>query len=133
MAGLFEGEGCVMHYHYPGHTQRGLTLGMTDLGVVEKFARLAECGTITPRPYSDGRKTMHYWMVRRWNDVWPLLMMLMPLMSERRAAAMQALLDDPPREPNDTCEVHNELKVIVPGDTARRCRSCRREYARGRR
>lgn len=98
MAGFFEGEGCVLHYHYPGHTHRGLEINSTDLDVLERWMRLAECGDITPLDPRNGGKKMNYrWRVVAWADTWPLLVMLEPLMGRRRRTAMRTLLADPPR------------------------------------
>jgi hypothetical protein len=109
--GLFEGEGSVIHRGHGRSMHRGLSLGMTDLDVLERFASIMG-GRIGQRSERGGAyKPMWRWQLARWRDVEPLLRRMLPYMGARRRGAMEKLLADPPKRrsrggwyPGEVCE-----------------------------
>jgi hypothetical protein len=132
-AGLFEGEGSVIHWQRseepgrrPGGKVRGLALKMTDRDVVERFARITGCGSVTVqerRNQRDSRrfdKTLYVWQARNWQEIEPVLRLMVPYMGIRRRAKMESLLADPPTTGRyrTHCVKHpeEELRAVFPSD-----------------
>ena len=96
-AGLFEGEGCI----YKGNQTKAphnpyfqLTLGMTDLDVVQAFADLMDCGSVITSDRKDrGWKTMYTWRVSKTSHVRDILDKLLPHFGNRRAHKALDILD----------------------------------------
>lgn len=104
--GLFEGEGSVVnrenrYTHYergPSVARnRGLCLSTTDRDVLERFCRIVGVGKIGPQRVRPGCKPLFRWTVSRWCEVQPLAAAMLPLMGDRRATAIRALLANPPK------------------------------------
>lgn len=102
-AGLFEGEGSIIHAPYSKHAinagrwQRRLALSMADRDVVERFARVVEAGRVRHvkrrRPnWSD----QWIWVCSKWADIERILTEFEPWLGERRSEAAARLLANPP-------------------------------------
>jgi hypothetical protein len=102
-AGLFEGEGWIG----PKGARAGMSLSMTDEDVVERFAAVVECGTVSGPWVRTGhpeRKPMFSWQASGRADVARLLDLFLPWMGVRRKARMETvrlrLTPPPDRCPN---------------------------------
>lgn len=130
-AGVFEGEGYVLHYsNGRGSKNRALGIAMTDRDVVERFCAAVGVGTVTG-PWDNGPrcKPIWRWRVGGWEKVKPLAERLEPYLGERRGAAVNALLADPPTEGKwkDRCGCGERLVVMFKSDRGRRrCPKCRK-------
>lgn len=100
-AGVFEGEGCFILVKRKGREiQRGarITLGSTDLDVLQKFADIMGVGKISPprQNYSEitGRphKLIWYWNVSSAPDVIVVINLLRPWLGKRRRERAEELL-----------------------------------------
>lgn len=108
-AGLFEGEGHVIHHQQVDKrkpnvtsTHRGLTISMSDRDVVERWMEVVGAGHMV-KPYErEGQKTLYTVKVYRWEDTMRVVNLLLPHMGKRRASAMRKLLADPPKTPRIT-------------------------------
>jgi hypothetical protein len=151
-AGLFEGEGCWNAYvRQSGKVQMQARLGMTDRDVVERFAAIVGCGSISVRTFSGEHahwKPAFDWCVYEAEKVREVIELLLPYMGERRRAKALEVL-----EMGADVRSHNEKKTHCPhghalaGENlvvepyrragkvfeARRCRTCREQQARARR
>jgi len=95
-AGLFEGEGCITCTHPKSRRYRywHLTLSSADRDVVERFARIAACGSVSTVKVKPGRKPLWRWNCTREHEITELLSILLPYLGERRhARAVEALND----------------------------------------
>ena len=84
--GLFEGEGCI--YKDPRFNAIRLTLNSTDEDILNRFASMAECGSVRPIKFPKSRQ--HYkpawvWTVWKAADVKRLLVSMLPMLGSRRA------------------------------------------------
>lgn len=96
VAGLFEGEGTIL-LRSPAKSAKGLRLTMTDQDVVNRFADTVGVGKIYPMKAESSRhKPAWLWSCTRWEEVEPLAEALLPLMGERRGAALRVLLENVP-------------------------------------
>lgn len=88
LAGIFEGEGC-MSIAKNGGTR--LSIGMTDLDVIERIDALFPCTKIQvvvpPRTAKGNQpKTQYIWRISNPETVRKILELLLPWLGERRAA-----------------------------------------------
>jgi len=87
-AGLFEGEGSS----YKTRTGVRIELSSCDEDVVDEFARIMNCGTISKRerpPY----KPHWRWYTNKRDDVIEILTFLLPYLGKRRTENAQAVLE----------------------------------------
>lgn len=92
--GLFEGEGSILLPRIDDHAYAWLQLGSTDRDIVERFARIVECGGISApqKPGKLGKKAIHVWRAHDHMDVRRILRAFSPHLGERRRKrAEQAL------------------------------------------
>lgn len=96
VAGLFEGEGCI--HHLPGKrgNMRRLSIGSTDLDVLQALQQAVGAGQIRLDKQHGGRKPYWRWTSNRWRDVQRIGKALLPYLCGRRRAKMLTLLGDPP-------------------------------------
>lgn len=104
-AGLFEGEGSIIHTVYlaPRHgktTRRRLSLEMKDEDTVRRFAAIVDGGSVrvskrVNRVNRENHSTIHIWACERWTDTERILLLLLPYLGERRSAKARELLADP--------------------------------------
>lgn len=143
-AGLFEGEGCISHGPVPGkcETRRWIQIDMCDRDVLERFWRIVGSGN---EPYevirdNPNHKNIWHWKCSSWPEVERILLKILPLLGERRAAKARELLADPAGTPNGEkthCAQGHEYAPentrvrIRDGYPRRECRTC--ENARRRR
>jgi hypothetical protein len=134
-AGLFEGEGW---FGPRAKTSAEAIVGMTDLDVVERFAAIIGCGTITAEPRGPN-KTLYRWSASNALDVRALIELFWPYFGERRREAAQALLvrteDCPGRSRTRTAcrkghPYTDDSTYTVPKSGFRQCRICKRERER---
>jgi hypothetical protein len=124
-AGLFEGEGSIIHYSTPsGKKSRMLQLETTDADVLQRFHAIVGVGQIRgPRIREAGRKPIWLWQCSKGLDYLPLLNTLMPWLGERRRAKAEQLLADPPKlEPQTHCKRGHLLGM---NRKFRGCQDCR--------
>jgi hypothetical protein len=126
--GLFEGEGHVMHRpNGRGSVTRGLYLAMADKDVVDRFAAVMDGSVRGPKARPQPHwKPLWEWQLGGWGNVAPLAERMLPFLGQRRAEAVRALLADPPTAGKwqQACRCGRKL-VSVPGDSGRRCPTCR--------
>lgn len=79
MAGLFEGEGCILKHN--GENSIRLQLQMDDQDVIERFYALVGFGKVGIRP--NGRSWC--WASGAVNEVRQLLILMLPWFGERRS------------------------------------------------
>lgn len=129
-AGLFEGEGCITK----NGTAIRLTLGMTDLDVVQRFHRVAGVGAIEDKPSMSqwGKKPYWTWAVYRSEHVQALLAAFWPFLGERRKAKAKELLKrwasvSPRASKKRFCKRGHEFteQNTYRSGGARQCRQCR--------
>lgn len=98
-AGLFEGEGCVRYWR-TGARQWGtpqMSIGMTDLDVLQSFHRIVGVGTLNGPYRKNGGPNKNYkpqwvWTARNFENVQALIAAFWPwLQSRRRQRAVQVL------------------------------------------
>ena len=93
-AGLFEGEGCISHNR---HGKPKLAMEMTDLDVLERFARVVGFGQARPKGRADRPahyRPIFYWQATARAEVRLILAMLLPQLGNRRAYKALNALDD---------------------------------------
>jgi hypothetical protein len=94
-AGLFEGEGCIARLPDRPHQIR-LQLGSSDRDVVERFAAVVGCGSISYRQslprLSDTPKPMWIWVAVAVKAA-ALLEEIFPYLGERRSERARELLE----------------------------------------
>jgi hypothetical protein len=104
-AGLFEGEGCIFSDSNAGkrHQQRCLILSSTDEDVVRRFAAAVGVGKVHRRTrtpaWQPHWKDQWEWRVNRWTGIVEVLDLFKPFLGERRTAAANKMLADPPWQP----------------------------------
>lgn len=92
-AGLFDGEGCI-HLSRSGYIR--LTLGMTDLDVVEKFSTVLGCGNIYKHRRFKGQreyKSCFIIQISGFEKVQAILAAFWPWLGARRRAKMELALN----------------------------------------
>ena len=93
-AGLFEGEGCIRKDKRKKATFE-LSLGMTDLDVVERFKDYVGDGSIKLMPQAKPHHKPYYrWTLSGKAKVRSLLSKLLPYFGNRRAYVALNALDD---------------------------------------
>ena len=140
LAGLFEGEGSIIHRPTgggrPGY-QRRIVIRMSDRDVLAKVQSLFG-GTLkaAPRPSAPAHwKSMWVWHVTRWDDIEQILGWLLPHFGERRHAAALALLANPARKPGGLLKtickrghpLRGEGADVYENKGVLHCRACIRE------
>lgn len=99
-AGLFEGEGCITICNVKDRHHRlpllRLQVQMTDSDVVERFARIVACGSVSPelrfgRPH---HKPTYRWLVSSRAECERLLLMFLPYFGERRLRRAHEMLEE---------------------------------------
>jgi hypothetical protein len=84
-AGLFEGEGCIGLGGPWRPREVRLWVVSTDLDVLERFAAIAACGSITPkRDRASRRKPCWAWSCSARSDVQRVLSAFRPWLLQRR-------------------------------------------------
>jgi hypothetical protein len=91
LAGLFEGEGCVLLFP---KGREALNLQMTDEDVVRRAHAVSRVGHVygPVQPKGPNRKPVWRWHVRKSSDVAGLAMTMYPLLGARRRAAVRKML-----------------------------------------
>ena len=94
-AGLFEGEGCMYKAKHR-KTAFTLTIGSTDLDVLERFKMCVGCGTINARTKkrAEHHKDMWVWRLYKGEDIRRVLGTFLPHLGNRRAYQALNILDD---------------------------------------
>lgn len=147
-AGLFEGEGYMTGGRPPSRPNRVqvvVGLAMKDRDIVERFAAVAGCGSISERPPAKENWSLIFdWRVSEAEKVRDVVSLLLPFMGERRRAKADEVLRlcaeiRPHNEKKTRCPAGHELAgsnlVLEPftkngvAYTARRCKACRRRQA----
>ena len=95
--GLFEGEGCL--YKDKRSNTWTLQMRMTDLDVVEKFARIMGTGNVvhseSNQPSRLSRRQVSFrWTCSRKAEVARIIKLMLPLLGDRRAHNVLNCLDD---------------------------------------
>lgn len=86
LAGIIDGEGCI-HLKRDGGKQRlAISVGMTDVDVLQRCQTISQVGSIYGPQVYPNRKPRWVWLVGRQRDVAALLMTIYPLLSGRRQA-----------------------------------------------
>ncbi len=146
-AGLFEGEGSVIHWWWHGamrdrgNWQRGLTLTMTDEDIVRRFHRVVGAGRIVTRLKAEAHyKPQWEWRCTRWAETESTLRRLLPWLGKRRKEAAEALLANPANPhpgPMANYKTHcvnghafTEENSFVNSRGRRGCRTCARKAQR---
>ena len=92
-AGLFEGEGC-MTWRDKEHKRPYLKLTMTDFDVVQKFAEIVNCGSLTSVDKKKSNwKAQLLWRTTNRKDVIRILNTFLPYLGNRRAYKALNILD----------------------------------------
>jgi hypothetical protein len=135
-AGLFEGEGCLFDR---AKTSGAAKIQMTDLDVLERFARIIGFGRVLSdtEPRGARRKIMHYWQVQNTADTIKLIELLGPWFGERRRKRADELLERMakcPGRPGSRTHCpegheYDEANTYMHYGK-RRCRACHREQVR---
>ncbi len=98
-AGLFEGEGSVWRVTRRNDNQRDAWhagICMTDLDVIERFAKWAGCGNIY-KLKDQGFKQAWRWQTGKRENVYQICQRLLPHMGIRRRTKMEeAMVELPP-------------------------------------
>jgi len=85
-AGLFEGEGCI---YVPSNRPNGccLQLEMSDLDVIEKYAKIVESDLVRPRKTLNKTQKKQTWIlaITKRSEVLRILKMFLPHFGKRRA------------------------------------------------
>lgn len=118
ICGLFEGEGSISTN---GSHGKKLNITSTDRDVVERFARIIGCGRVAQdlsksrqEKMKHGAKSVYTWTVSNWREIRPILLMMLPLMSDRRKQKFEAALNDPPQAWRD----RGHLTGVYSGEAA---------------
>ena len=96
-AGLFDGEGCIHIGHQtkkPHNAYYQLTLAMSDIDLVNRFAEVWGVGKVWERQTRKGWKTMYYWRISKRSEVQRILSTMLPFFGNRRAHKALDVLDD---------------------------------------
>lgn len=96
MAGLFEGEGCIsiVKNKRTDIPYVRVSLGMTDLDVIERLCRIAGLGAVEHRTMRPNRtKRMYYWRLNQRADIVRFLTAIAPLMGARRQEKIQEAVE----------------------------------------
>ena len=89
--GLFEGEGCI--YTHPTKNSVTLIIRSTDLDVLRRIERLWG-GNIKPHAKSElSKKQCYQWRIYTGTLIRPILVKMLPYLSERRACKALDALD----------------------------------------
>lgn len=102
-AGLFEGEGSIF---CDSHKRATAAVNMTDRDVVERFAAVAQMGTIRgPYKYSasNNHKPTWVWRIQGYRRVARLFTMFEPWLCSRRTARFKEVLASCGRHPPTPC------------------------------
>jgi len=98
--GFFEGEGCLGAFKQGAGEKRAVKLIIvhTDLDVLERFHRIAQCGYIQSRKPKrnglvHGAKAQWEWDLTRQQDIDVLLTRMMPYLGQRRKERAQEIFD----------------------------------------
>lgn len=142
LAGLFEGEGCILHTRVKppksrrtnGETARRLAISMTDEDVIRRVHAITGVGAVKIHPRRHGWKTAYVWQCCRWADIERILTAILPYLGERRSAKARALLADPPNPVGGQVKTHCKRghPFTGPGSDVylhcgvRHCRHCAR-------
>lgn len=127
LAGLFEGEGCIL---LTAKNSVTLTVKMTDLDVLERAARVAEAGSFMAPVDREGTKRLFTWQVSCSDDAERLLNEMLPWFGERRSSRALAALERLKgcRRPGMCKRGHaiaDENLYVSPGGQ-RQCRACQK-------
>lgn len=98
VAGLFEGEGCVVIRRTPDrdHVAVQLLVNMTDEDVIQRLAAVTGVGTVRGPVWSPKRahkKPVWHWFCGREQDVAFVLVHIFPYLGERRRAKVLEAAD----------------------------------------
>ena len=140
-AGLFEGEGSIVHSKRETMTSRWLQVDMTDRDVLYRFWRIVGAGN---EPYevvreNPSHKNIWHWKCARWPDIERILNQMLPLLGERRHSKALGLLADPAGTPNGEKTHCAQGHEFTPENTRvrdrkgyprRECRTCERSRRR---
>jgi hypothetical protein len=132
LAGLLEGEGYFAYREVQGLT---IQISMTDFDVIHRVSSLLGFGSIHKCPARPDRKQAWRWSAGGQPQVAGLMMTLLPLMGERRAAKIRECLAlwkerGLPRRQWTHCKNGHELsgenlRLVTEGKyTKRRCVEC---------
>lgn len=134
LAGLFEGEGCIVK----NHSGASVTIHMTDRDVMERVDRLfpSKTGLHVKWKASEHHKDAYMWHVGERKRVEEFLALMLPWFGERRAARAREILAWLETRPG--YGAFNGQKTHCPkghpydvfNDKSRRCRRCMRERGR---
>src|SRR3954453_18258073 len=81
VAGLFEGEGCIVHRR---QAAAELILGTTDEDVAERLHRIMGCGTLNVEVRQAPHRTLYRWSLCEGSAITEVLTALLPYFGERR-------------------------------------------------
>ena len=140
LAGLIEGDGCI-HEESKGNKIR-MTVGMTDLDVLERVQHIAGAGKIRG-PYQNTAigsyniKPMYYWSTSS-GPAYALLVALFPWFGNRRRDKVslaisqfaKAKVYNGTKIQCDKGHAFTEDNTWIEANGKRHCRTCRREAAR---
>lgn len=96
MAGIIEGEGWFVLTQPKKNHKIGIvrvSAAMTDFDTIERLHRITGVGVLNERKASKRKKAQLSWVVNGREDVTSILSLIHPLMSIRRSARIQELLD----------------------------------------
>lgn len=141
-AGLFEGEGSIVA---TGKTAAKLSIEMTDLDVLERFAQVVEAGAITAKTCTNKKphwKDRYALQIYARDDVRRILVAFLPWLQSRRRAKAEAILARLQRNPGShSRKTHCSKGHALSGTNVyhwprqpqrRKCRTCHRDNARSR-
>lgn len=131
IAGLLEGEGCFMHRR---NGDLVVEITMTDCDIIDRIHALLKCGARKERQLPSG-KTAYGWSLTNQRQAAGLMMTLLSLMGERRAAKIKECLKEclakplPQGQRTHCSHGHplsgDNLRIFHEGKyTKRRCRAC---------
>lgn len=96
LAGIIDGEGCIQLRDNHNKGKRfypRVTVKMTDLDVLEKCQQITGAGIInTIKNVPEGHKPQWRWEINKQADAAAVLMMIFPLVSERRKQKIEQVL-----------------------------------------
>ena len=97
-AGVIEGEGCVANYRRGSGTGRSrwLTVTMTDEDVIDRLHMMFGVGVrYTRASQNPAWATQYEWRVNQWTELCSILEQVLPLLGDRRSAAVRTLFETP--------------------------------------